>query len=129
MPVQVMNAIVVRVEWDVNRLNPNFISRLHWGAITTRKNGARYAAKVAWLQAGRPRVEVPVDVEVVVRRGRALDDDNAWAALKWVRDVLFKDAITVDDSPRWVRYLPLRYETGKRWVGREEVVFIVRARG
>lgn len=118
----------VTVLWDVNRLNPNRLGRTHPAAKTRLKNAARERAGLCYAACGRPKAAGPVDVEIVLRRGAALDDDNAVAALKAVRDVLFKEAITPDDSPAWVRYLPLRQETGARWKGREEVVFRVFAR-
>jgi hypothetical protein len=119
----------VKVEWDPNQLNPNRVGRMHYRVQTLRKNVSRTAAKYAWLEAGGPRFRVPVDVVVKLYRGRALDDDNAWAALKWVRDVLFKDAITPDDDPRWVRYLPLQQFWARKYQGSEVVVFEVRRRG
>jgi hypothetical protein len=118
----------ITVLWDPNRYNPNRLGRMHAAAKTRLKNAARDRAALCYGACGRPKAGGPVDVEIVLRRGRALDDDNAVAALKPVRDVLFNDAITPDDSERWVRYLPVRQEIAAAWKGREEVVFVVRAR-
>lgn len=118
----------VTVPWDPNRLNPNRVSRCHWSVPAQRRTGAREAALIGYRQAGCPEINEPVDVLVTVRRGRALDDDNVWAALKAVRDVLFNRALTPSDAPRWVRYLPLVQESAAKWKGREEVLFVVYAR-
>jgi hypothetical protein len=81
-----------------------------------------------WLKVGRPRLEVPVDVEIVVKRGRVLDPDNAQAGCKPIIDALFKNAVTPDDSQQWVRFTGTRVESGKRWKGREEVEFRINLR-
>lgn len=118
----------VTVLWDPNRFNPNRLGRMHPAAKTRLKNSAKDRAGLCYAACGRPKAGCPVDVEIIVRRARALDDDNAVAALKPVRDVLFNNAITPDDSARWVRYLPVRQEIAAGWKDREEVVFLIRKR-
>lgn len=73
----------------------------------------------------------PVEVALLVRRGRVLDPDNALAGAKSVFDQLFTMkhggcGMLPDDGGRWVRYAPVQFETGKKWVGREEVLVTIR---
>jgi hypothetical protein len=94
---------------------------------------AAAAALYAWTMAGCPEWEVPVDVTLLVRRGRALDDDNALHGCAHLRDrifnrVRFGNGITPDDSQRWFRWREVIFETGRQWKDRPEVVLIVRPR-
>jgi hypothetical protein len=66
-----------------------------------------------------------------VRRGRVIDPDNALGGFKACADALFNASrngygVTPDDSVHYVTWLPVRFETGDKWVCREEVVVSVR---
>lgn len=108
---------------DVNEMNPNRRGKLRaWiRAKTAHKNAAQWA----WVEAGRPVSASPVVVSVVIRRQRQLDEDNARASLKAIFDGLFKEAITPDDSPKWVRLGALTQQTGERWRLKPEVEIVV----
>lgn len=108
---------------DPGLTSPNL--RLHWRSRADRNRKAREAARWAWITTGQPRAKGPVLVSVTVRRARAMDEGNVWAALKPTLDGLLVDAITPDDSPRWVRLGTLTQEIQGRYRGREECVFHV----
>jgi hypothetical protein len=67
----------------------------------------------------------PVRVDVIIRRGRKLDRDNAVSSLKATIDGLFKGRVTPDDSEAFLDMRMPIQETGKQWHGREEVEFVV----
>lgn len=120
----------ITVLWDPNLTTPNRTSRIHWGQMTKLKNRSKEAAKLGWLASGSPEAAGPVQVSMIVRRERVMDEDNIISGLKWVRDTLFNGrkngyGVTPDDSPQHLRLGEIRQETGKRWVGAAEVVFIV----
>jgi hypothetical protein len=110
---------------DTAPLSPNRMGGRHWRSNMRLKAKAKETAEWAWHKAGRPRFKELVVVTVTIRRGRVMDYDNAWASLKVVIDALFKKAITKDDSATYVRFRPLKQETGKRFKGKEEVEFKV----
>jgi hypothetical protein len=86
------------------------------------------AATLAWRLAGCPTMTGPVDVSILVRRGRRLDPDNLLASCKSAIDGLFNGAITPVDTERWVRYVSWTQETGREWALRPEVVVRVTPR-
>lgn len=124
--------IVVQI--DPNRTNPNRLNSSHWTDKMRRMNSAKDAGRLAWKAAGCPKLEGQVRVEAIIRRNRGFDEDNAWGALKPLKDALFcgkryesdGGAITPDDSPRWVRLGEVSFEIHKRWKGCEEVEFVIR---
>ena len=124
-----MNGVVqIAVPWDVQRLSPN--TRLHWAFRAARVKQARAATKLAWFDAACPLMNGPVEVSLLIRRGRSIDPDNALAGAKAILDQLltFKHGgcgMVEDDSAAFVRYAPIQFETGKEWIGREEVVITV----
>ena len=108
---------------DANEMNPNKRRRLRdWISAKTRHKDT---ARAVWLMAGRPVTASPVTVSVTIRRGRLLDEDNARASLKAVFDGLFKNAITPDDSPQWVKLGTLTQEIAKRWKMKPEIEIVV----
>lgn len=123
----------ITVEFDLNRTNPNRMVSLHWSEKMRRKNLAIMMGRLAWRAAGCPKLTGVVRVEVTVRRARTMDAGNVWAAAKPLIDALFcgnrfaqdGGAITLDDSPRYLRLGDVHFETSKQWKGREEVVFAV----
>ena len=108
---------------DANEMNPNRRGKLRdWIRAKTRhKATARYV----WIAAGKPVSVSPVTVSVTIRRGRLLDEDNARASLKACFDGLFKNAITPDDSPKWVKLGALTQEVGGRWKLKPEIEIVV----
>lgn len=108
---------------DVNEMNPNRRGKLRaWIRAKTRHKDT---ARLAWIAAGKPAAETQVTVSVIIRRQRQLDEDNARASLKAIFDGLFKQAITPDDSPKWVKLGSLTQQTGDRWKLKPEVEIIV----
>jgi hypothetical protein len=101
---------------------------MHWAARAREAKWARVLAQFAWRNAGAPTMAGPVDVTLVIRRRRRMDPDNVLSSAKPILDGLFNDAITPDDSANWVRYVGVSQETGKEWIGAEEVVVRVTAR-
>lgn len=114
---------VITVPFDCARTSLN--QRLHWRERANRNRAAKEAARLAWHTAGCPRAPGKVQVGITVRRGRGLDPDNALSGCKPVIDSLFKQAITPDDSRRWVSFRPVEQEIGKRWREAPEIVFEV----
>lgn len=111
------------IPWDAGILSPNRVShrmqRYRIGAL------GRRAAGLVWVAAGRPRAQSRVRVDITIRRGRALDDDNALAALKPVLDGVFNAALTPNDSLKWVTLGTITQRIDPKWKGREEVQFDV----
>jgi hypothetical protein len=122
-PAPSPTAWTITVPVDVGLTSPNL--RRYWLIEARAKKAARTTAAWAWIAAGRPRAHGQVLVSVVVRRARAMDEGNVWAALKPVIDGLFVNALTPDDSPRWVKLGTLTQEISLRYRGREECVFRV----
>lgn len=107
----------------MQRVSPN--KRLHHMTRARLNRLARFAGEWGWAQAGRPRATGPVRVTLVLHRGRSIDQANAWAACKGALDGVFVNALTPDDSPRWLRLGEVIQEPGKEWRGRERAVFVV----
>lgn len=119
--------IVVRVEWDLGRSSANRVRFRHWRVVREIDQAAHLAARVGYREIGEPRPDppVPVRIDLTVRRSRRLDDDNLWAGLKPVRDVLFKSGITPDDGPAWVECGRLTQQISREWKGREEILVVI----
>lgn len=114
---------VITVPWDVQRTSLN--QRLHWRARAERNRIARQTARLMWLKAGKPQAPGKVAVTVTVKRARALDPDAVLSAAKPVIDGLFNEAITPNDSRKWIACWLVEQEVGKRFRGCEEIVFEV----
>lgn len=108
-----MNDIILTIRFDPGALSPNL--RLHWRVLAERKAEARRIAHFAWLGAGRPKSEGPVVVNLVIYRGRVMDNDNAIAGCKAIFDGLFDGQITPDDSAKWVRIGEIHWRTGAKY--------------
>ena len=127
----------VRVPVDPNEFSPNkrFARHPNSNAVLRREKSRAMAmaAETAWLDAGSPVAPGPVIVTMIIRRGVRLDDDNARAGLKSVRDRLFcakryeeqGGAITPNDGHTHVTEWRIQWDTGKRWKGAEEVEYVV----
>jgi hypothetical protein len=121
-----MQPIVITVPCDPQRTSPNVLVRTpNPYAKGRRIKRARVMARLAWVAAGKPTSDGPVRVDVLIRRGRILDEQNAWSALKPHMDGIFVDGLTPNDGPAWVTLGTVTQETGKQWRGREEIVFTV----
>jgi hypothetical protein len=105
--------VTITVKIDTNPLSPNRMNSKHWTVQRRLKKAAADVAWKAWLEVGRPVMNCPVDVHITIRRRRVMDPDNALSSLKAILDVLFKKRIVPDDSAEWVRYLPIKQQTGK----------------
>jgi hypothetical protein len=98
----------------VRDLSPN--RRICRQERARRAKGWRVKGRLAWLAAGRPVFSGPVRVEITVRRGRVVDDDNAVSACKAVRDSLWgPDCMLPADDWRFFESYQVRQETGGRW--------------
>ena len=117
--------IRITVPGDNGSLSPNRAGGTHWSKTSKARKSAKNRALIAWQKAGRPVAQgpFPVRVEVTIRRGRVMDRDNALASLKAVIDGLFKGNVTPDDSTAYIALQIPVQETGKQWIGREEVEF------
>lgn len=113
----------ITVPFDVGRTSPN--RRMHWAVRAREVKRARLFAESAWRAAGSPTMTEPVDVSLLVRRGRRMDLDNLLASCKGALDGLFNEAITPDDSETWVRSLRVAQETGRQWKGAEQLVVTI----
>ncbi len=131
-----LSAFSIVVPIDIQRTSPN--QRLHWAERNRRNQSARNAAQAAWVKAGRPKCKRPVTVELIVRRGRVLDADNAVSSTKPIIDQLFGSRsrgagrtklpglITPDDSPEFVRLSGnVKQIVGPSWRGKEEIEFVI----
>jgi hypothetical protein len=119
--------ITITVPFDVFRCSPNRYKR-NWAAKAREAKAARTTARLMWRSAGEPRMSGPVDVTLIIRRGRRLDHDGALACCKHALDGLFNDAITPFDTEKWVRYVGWTQETSKAWALRPEVVVTITPR-
>jgi hypothetical protein len=104
----------------VKALNPN--ARLHWAERAERTRDWRTRARLAWLEAGAPRFDVPVTLSFTVRRSRVLDVDNTVAALAPILNGLRRDprhpdrdAMIPDDGPEWVTLGRVEIQTGEQY--------------
>jgi hypothetical protein len=78
-------------------------------ANTRQRMSARKASRLAgweaWLEAGRPRSAVPVDVKLINCRTREMDELNFGGSCKGIIDGIFINGLTPDDTPKWVSFL------------------------
>ena len=116
------------VPWDAGRLSSNAAGRLHWRSTAALRRDARLAGDYAWRQAGCPKATAPVKVDILVRRGRKMDDQNIIGGLKAVFDGIFVNKLTPDDSSAWVSFGRVDQLTGRQWGLRPETVLTVTER-
>jgi hypothetical protein len=119
----------ITVAWDpiktaANKCRMNSVrGSYRWAGLNSE---AKKVARKAWEEAGSPRIDAPVRVGLVVRRGRSMDLANIWGGVKPLLDGLFTNAITPDDSLKWVAELGgVRLEVARDFKGAEEVTFII----
>lgn len=113
----------LKIPVDVNDANPNRLHRVRDRMRVTKFH--RETAYRVWLEAGRPKSGKPVTIDVIVRRGRVMDQGNIWAGLKHVIDGIFKKALTPDDSEKWLRLGRIEQQTGGKWRYMPEVEIVV----
>ncbi|SRR6266851_466547 len=117
---------VVRIFGDpFAALSPNL--RLHHMERATRVAYWRQLARIAWLTSERREYHCRCRIEILLRRPRAVDPDNALAACKCLIDGLVRrperDGLLRGDRDEDVEIAPLRQEKVRR--GNEEVVINV----
>lgn len=108
---------------DVNDANPNRLRTLRQKMRVTKYH--RETARTAWIAAGKPKSTVPVIIDIIIRRGRTMDQGNIWAGLKHVIDGIFKKALTPDDSEKWLRLGRIEQQTGGKWRYAPEIEIVV----
>lgn len=113
----------IMVPWDPQLTSPN--RRQHFMARARLVREGRENGRLAWLLAERPRATRRITIDAQIYRGASIDDDNAIAGLKCVRDGLCNDALTPDDSARWVRWGSVQVIAGKQYRGREHVILTI----
>ena len=106
--------VIITVPVNVRDIpGPNF--RGHWGARHKANARARLCAAWAWAEAGRPRFDGPVVVDIlIVCDGQQRDPDAHLASMKPLIDGIFSGNATPDDSGKWVRYGRIEWEDGAR---------------
>lgn len=93
------------------------------------KKQARKAGWEAWIEAGRPTSSVPVNVRLINCRTRTMDEFNFGGACKHIVDGIFVKALTPDDSPEWVHFLPIEQRPDKSNKSDPTVIVEVYKRG
>lgn len=122
----------IEIPGNVMCLSPN--RRLHPMERARLAKDWKARAWMAWLAAGQPRFDVPVCIQITLRRARVVDPDNALASMKSCLDGLCYNrwhaernrlAMLPGDAAKWVQYAPVQQETGALFKGREMVVISV----
>ena len=122
----------IEIPGDVMRLSPN--RRMHWQERVCLMREWKARAWFAWVAAGSPRFDVPVRIQITLRRSRVVDPDNAISSCKALLDGLCHNkwhvernrlAMLPGDSAEWVEYAPVLQSTGQLWKGREVVIVSV----
>jgi hypothetical protein len=91
----------IKVPIDPAPMSAN--KRKHWSQMSRLKANAWQTARACWIEAGKPVASGQVIVHITARRARALDYDNLLSGCKALFDGLFVNAITADDSPKYLR--------------------------
>jgi hypothetical protein len=120
--------IIITIPIDTGNLSPNKTRGLHWSKLVKLKQKVAMAVLVGWSKAGKPKLDCPVNVSIVARRARTMDEDNLIASMKMLQDLLFKDAVTKDDSPEWVKISGVSQEINRKYTYCPEVEFRVERR-
>lgn len=120
--------MAICVPWDVHRTSPN--QRLCYHARRRRNQEAMAAARLAYRRIGSPELQGPITLHYLVRRARALDDDNVVGGAKPIRDALCcrrknGHGLTEDDTHAFVRLGGVSHETSRRYKNREELWVLV----
>lgn len=108
----------------VRDLSPN--TRLNWRVRAQRTKLWREKVTLAWLHSGRWLFKTPVNVTIIVRRGRIVDTDNLQSACKSVRDGLWGEGCMLHaDDKRYIASYEVVQETGRQWREAPEVEILV----
>ncbi len=110
---------MLRVPFDLRRLSPNQTHGMHWAVRRRIRRLSAELIELAYQQAGEPKIAPPVQVTLLVRRGRRIDDDTATSAFKHARDRLVALLGFPSDGPRWYSAERVRYDCGACWKGSE----------
>ena len=123
----------ITVLFDLAMLGENRLQGKPAGYIKHIKDLAGEAAYFGWLAAGKPQIDEdqwPVVMDLVVRRGRKLDQNNCWGAVKRPLDsVCCAGGILPADSEKYLICGEVKQETGAAWLNRPEFVMLFRKRG
>lgn len=116
---------VIEIPGDIYHNSPNSMGGRHRMAVHKLEKRAMEDARNIWLLTGGPVAPGPVRVDIEVIRGKRMDQANIWAGLKGTMDGLFKNAITPDDSDKYVTLGAITQTTGKQYRLKECVRFSV----
>src|SRR5690606_769942 len=99
----------------------NAQERMHWAKRRRLRNGWKTAARLAWIQAGRPRFHHPrITVRLYYATRRPRDPDNAAAAMKPIIDGLKGAAWEGDNDAETITLAPVELHVDRE-VPRVEV--------
>jgi hypothetical protein len=114
----------MRHEFTIPDFLPHTLNELigvHWGTRSRRKREDRLLigayAKLAGIPLAACKRRVAVTLTLAPRQ-RGADPD---AFQKSLGDAMVCAGLLVDDGPRWVEWLPVRYERGPRRATRIEM--------
>lgn len=112
---------ILTIETDIHRFSVNAISRKTWAPMAGMRKTAIRLGQAAWIQAGKPRADRRVRLDVHVRRGtgKLMDEPNIWGALKGFIDGICRKALVPDDCPKWLQTGGITQESSKQHEGRE----------
>ena len=109
---------------DINDANPNRLRNLRQRMRVTKLH--RDTARLSWLRAGKPVATGRVEIDLIVRRGRRLDQSNVWSAMKHILDGIFNRALTPNDSEKWLRLGGIEQQIERRYTYMPEVEIVVK---
>lgn len=114
--------IVIRVEYDIQRISPN--TRLNPHERRRRETCVRNQVIARYHELGDPWLEPVVDLRVHVARAKKLDNDNVVIAIKRIRDCIccrkkFGYGIVEDDSPDFFGQTLVTQDASKDHKGKE----------
>lgn len=130
-----MNERTITVKWDAAATSQNKLRGMGTWQMVAAIREAREAGFRGWIDSGKPVWREQVAVDIIVRKAREMDEANLCGACKAAMDGvfvgrqygrIFLPAALPDDSPKWLKLGTVRQEVDKRWLGNEEILFIVR---
>lgn len=102
-----MAEFIIKIpNWHPHRLNE--LMNVHWAkAAKMKKEDFR---KIWTYAIGKPRAETKRELEltIILKKGQRSGDPDAYS--KSLNDALVKAKLLVNDSPKWLRILPVNYE-------------------
>jgi hypothetical protein len=130
-----MNEKRITVQWDAGRTSQNVLRGMYPQHQAEVIREAVAAGFRGWLDSGKPIWRERVEVDIIVRKAKAMDEGNLCGACKGVTDGalvgrhhgrMFLPAALPDDSPEWFKIGKISQEISPEWRGREQIVFVVR---